>query len=233
MTHRRLRSATSAPALFAVLAIFVAACAGPAASPGASAPPPIGPSSAPSAPSSAGSSAAPSAGASANPSSAPSGAATPTADPATTAARAAIEARAWGSASLVDVETGATFRIADFAGRTVFIESMAIWCTNCRAQQGRFREALAQLDPTEVAYVVLTVDPSETADALKAYRAQQGFTGSYAVAGRDVAGALVADFGPNAINPPAVPLVLIRPDGTIEFRTGAESVEDILVTVRG
>ncbi len=215
--------------MLAVLALTISACAAPATTPVRSAPGSLAPSPAASSP--AGPSATPFAGASAGP--AAGATAGPTADPATAAARAAIEARAWGAATLVDVETGAPFRIADFAGRTVFVESMAIWCTNCRAQQGRFREALAQLDPGEVAYVVLTVEQAETADALKAYKAQQGFTGMYAVAGREVAGALVADFGPNAINPPAVPLVLIRPDGTIEFRTGAESVEEILATVRG
>lgn len=223
MTHSRIRQTAPALALLVVVALGVTACAAPAATPARSAAGSIGPS----APASTGPSGAPSTGASAAPSAAP------TADPATAAARAAIEGRAWGSATLTDVETGSAFRIADFAGRTVFIESMAIWCTNCRAQQGRFREALAQLDPAEVAYVVLTVDPSETADSLKAYEAQQGFTGTYAVAGREVAGALVAEFGPNAINPPAVPLVLIRPDGSIQFRTGAESVEDIIATVRG
>ena len=74
---------------------------------------------------------------------------------------------------------------------------------------------------------------SESAEALARYKDQQGFTGSYAVAGREVAGALADEFGPNAINPPSVPVVIIGPDGEIEFRTGAKSVDEIVATVRG
>jgi thiol-disulfide isomerase/thioredoxin len=162
----------------------------------------------------------------------PAPTAAPTEDPAA-AARAVLESKAWASTTLTDVETGQPFRIADYAGRTVFVESMAIWCSNCRAQQARFRDALAQLDPSEVAYVVLTVEAAETAEALAAYKASQGFTGTYSVAGREVSAALVAEFGPNAINPPVVPVVIVHPDGTIEFRTGAKSVDEIVATVRG
>jgi thiol-disulfide isomerase/thioredoxin len=149
------------------------------------------------------------------------------------AVRALLDARQWGAATLTDVSTRQPFRIADLAGRTVFVEMMAIWCSNCRAQQARFQEALAQVDPTLVAYVVLTVDPGETADALARYRAQQGFTGIYAVAGREVSTALVEEFGPNAINPPSVPIVIVRPDGSIEFRAGPKSVAEILTAIRG
>lgn len=162
----------------------------------------------------------------------PGPSAAPTEDPAA-AARAVLEGKAWASTALTDVETGQPFRIADYAGKTIFVESMAIWCSNCRAQQARFRDALAQLDPAEVAYVVLSVDPGESGEDLARYKAQQSFTGTYAVAGREVAGALAAEFGPNAINPPSVPVVIVRPDGTLEFRTGPKSVDEIVATVRG
>jgi hypothetical protein len=105
---------------------------------------------------------------------------------------------------------------------------MAIWCSNCRAQQARFRDALAQLDPDRVAYVVLTVDPSETAEALARYKSERGFVGRYAVAGKDVATALAEAFGPTVLNPPSVPLIRVAPDGAIAFSTGGESVEEIL-----
>jgi len=155
--------------------------------------------------------------------------AAPTANP----AAAALADRAWATATLTDVTTGQQFTIAGFAGRTVFIESMAIWCTNCRAQQTRFTEALKRLDPAKVAYVVMTVDPSETAAALAKYKADRGFTGTYAVAGKEVSAALAADFGANAINPPVVPLVFITPDGRITFKTGGESVEQIIALAGG
>ena len=156
----------------------------------------------------------------------------PTDDPAA-AARAALASRPWATTTLTDVTTGQPFTIADYARRTVFVEAMAIWCTNCRQQQGRFKEALARLDPATVAYVVLTVEPAESADDLARYRAGRGFTGTYAVAGRDVSAALEAEFGPNVLNPPSVPLIVVTPSGEVSFGTGGEGVDEIVAIVAG
>ena len=151
-------------------------------------------------------------------------AASPTANP----AAAALASKPWANATLTDVETGETFTIAELAGKPLFIESMAIWCSNCRAQQGRFTEAFGQLAPGTAEYVVLTVDPSETAEDLARYKSERGFTGRYAVAGKELAKALDAEFGPNAINPPSVPVIFVSPTGEVEFSTGPESVEQIV-----
>jgi thiol-disulfide isomerase/thioredoxin len=158
------------------------------------------------------------------PSSLPSAAPTATEHP----AAAALADKPWATAALTDVSTGETFTIADLAGKPVFIETMAIWCTNCRQQQARFTEAFGQMLPGIAEYVVLTVDPSETAEDLARYRDARGFTGRYAVAGRELAKALEAEFGANVLNPPSVPVVFVGPDGGVDFSTGAESVERIL-----
>jgi thiol-disulfide isomerase/thioredoxin len=157
----------------------------------------------------------------------------PTVAPTSDAAAAALASRPWATATLTNVTTGEPFTIADLAGRTVFVESMAIWCSNCRAQQARFADALEQLDPDTVAYVVLTVDPGESAEDLARYRKDRGFKGMYAVAGKAVSKALADEFGPNAINPPSVPLVLVTPTGEITFSTGGESADEIVKLARG
>jgi hypothetical protein len=105
---------------------------------------------------------------------------------------------------------------------------MAIWCTNCRAQQGRFTEAFTKMAPGTASYVVLTVDPSETAEDLARYKENRGFTGRYVVAGKELSKALEAEFGANVLNPPSVPLVFIARDGSVSFSTGAEDVNAIL-----
>ena len=148
----------------------------------------------------------------------------PTANPAADA----LAAHPWATAELTDVTTGETFTIADLAGKPLFIEAMAIWCTNCRQQQGRFTEAFGQLLPGMAEYVVLTIDPSETANDLARYEAERGFTGRYVVAGRELSRQLIDAFGPNILNPPSVPLVFVSPTGEIDFRTGPESVDKIL-----
>lgn len=161
----------------------------------------------------------------------------PSAGPSATASAASAPTltQPWATATLTDVTTGDAFRIADLAtgGRTVFVEAMAIWCSNCRRQQGEFTTALARLDPSKVAYVVLTVDPSESAGALADYRAARGFSGTYAVAGREVSAALEADFGPTVLSPPNVPVVVISPTGSVAYQTGQHSADEIVAIVDG
>jgi thiol-disulfide isomerase/thioredoxin len=127
-----------------------------------------------------------------------------------------IEA-AWAQAELTDVATGETFRIADLAGRVVIVETMAIWCTKCFAQQGEVYSALEGLDSERVAYILLDVDPNETGPALAEYRSRNGFSGTYAIAGLETARALAADFGDQVLNPPSTPMIVIGVDGRITF----------------
>jgi hypothetical protein len=104
---------------------------------------------------------------------------------------------------------------------------MAIWCSNCRRQMLEFAAVLPQLDPATTDYVVLTIEPSETAGALADYKRQQGFVGRYAVAGPEVSAALAAEFGPTILIPPSVPKLIIR-DGQAEFSTGHKSADEIV-----
>ncbi|HEU5203177.1 MAG TPA: hypothetical protein VFU17_02645 [Candidatus Limnocylindrales bacterium] len=140
---------------------------------------------------------------------------------------------AWAQVDLTDVATGEPFRIADLAGKAVIVETMAIWCTNCRAQQGDVYRALDDLDPDRVAYVLLDVDPNETAPALADYRTQNGFTGTYAIAGRETARALADEFGDQVLNPPSTPMILIGTDGRVTLTDfGHKSPETVVQLVR-
>lgn len=158
----------------------------------------------------------------------PAASATPSPSP------AAVLDAPWATAELVDVATGETFTIAGLvaAGRPVIVETMAIWCSNCLAQQKRIEEALERGEPGEAAYVVLAVDPSEDAAKLARYREQQGFDGIYAVAGRDVTRALADEFGDQVLNPPATPVVIISPSGRVTLTPyGPKSVDEIAALV--
>lgn len=137
--------------------------------------------------------------------------------------------QAWAVASLVDVTTGEAFRIADHAGKVIIIEPMAIWCTNCRAQQRDVKTALDRLPAGSVVYVVLDVDPNEDAPSLAAYRDQNGFVGRYAIAGGEVARALAADFGDQFLNPPATPMLVVGINGAVTLTDfGHKSADDIV-----
>lgn len=135
----------------------------------------------------------------------------------------------WATAPLTDVSTGETFRIADLDGKVVILETMAIWCSNCRAQQVEVQAALARLPADRVVFVVLDVDPNEDAASLAAYRVQNGFDGRYAVASSDVARALATEFGDQFLNPPSTPMLVIGAGGSVT-RTdfGHKSADDIV-----
>ena len=159
----------------------------------------------------------------------PTSALPPTAAPATPPV---IDA-AWAQAELTDVVTGESFRIAGLAGKAVIVETMAIWGTNCLAQQGDVYRALGDLDSDRVAYVLLDVDPNETAPALAEYRTRNGFTGTYAIAGRETARALADEYGDQVLNPPSTPMILIGTDGRITLTDfGHKSSETIVQLVR-
>jgi hypothetical protein len=168
---------------------------------------------------------------------------TPSAGPASPAASLAPEASAtppaivldqeWATAPLLDVATGETFRIADHAGTVIMLETMAIWCSKCLAQQRDVRTALQELPLESITYVVLDVDPNEDAESLAGYREHQGFEGRYAIAGADVARGLAATFGDQVLNPPSTPIVFIGTDGRVTLTTfGHKSPDDLVALAR-
>jgi len=141
----------------------------------------------------------------------------------------AVLDQAWATAPLVDVTTGETFRIADLAGKVVIVETMAIWCTNCRFQQASVEEALAQLPAGRVVYVILDVDPNEDAASLAAYRTQRGYTGRYVIAPAEVARALADDFGNQFLSPPSTPMAIVAADGSVTLTDfGQKSSTDVV-----
>jgi hypothetical protein len=122
---------------------------------------------------------------------------------------------AWRSAELTDVRSGESFTIDGLQGKLVAIEPMAIWCSNCRIQQREAVTAIAAVASDDLVYIGLDVDPNGQAEALAAYAEEEGFDWTYAVASKDVARSLAAEFGDQVLSPPSTPLVLVGPDGTV------------------
>lgn len=116
---------------------------------------------------------------------------------------------------LTDARTGQPFELADLSDRVVFVETMAVWCTNCKAQQGAAREAMATLDPARVVWIVLDVDPGEDARTLARYADENAFPFTYALAGADLSRDLADAFGAQVLSPPATPIIVLAPDGRV------------------
>jgi thiol-disulfide isomerase/thioredoxin len=159
----------------------------------------------------------------------------PAADPAIapvlSPARApAAERPAWHYLPLTDASTGQSFALADFAGKTVYVEPMATWCTNCRQQMGVIRDQLrAQVDPRRVVFVGLSVETDLASETLASYTSTHGFDWTFAVVTPDLLQELATQFGRTVTNPPATPHFVIGPDGaTSDLSTGFHSADRLL-----
>ena len=116
---------------------------------------------------------------------------------------------------LVDVASGETFTIGQLAAsEPVLLETMAIWCTNCRAQM---HNVVAAHNQAEFHSVSLDVDPSEQPDELAVYAEREGFDWRFAMADGELLATLRDRFGTAVAVPPSMPKVLFRTDGSIEL----------------
>lgn len=120
---------------------------------------------------------------------------------------------AWYEATLTDVLTDESFRIADFE-RPVLLEPFAVWCSNCLRQQEEmiaFHDAVGD----DVVSISIDIDENEDAQTVREHAQRHGFDWRYVVAPAAVTEALVDQFGSSIANPPAVPMVLVCPDGLV------------------
>jgi len=145
----------------------------------------------------------------------------------------AVDRPAWQTLPLVDARTGETFTFADFDGKTVFVEPMATWCTNCRQQLRNVNSARASFDSEQVVFVALSVEVGLGNDTLSTYSQNNGFDWHFAVVTPELLAELVATFGRTVTNPPSTPHFIIRPDGTTtSLTTGIHSVDELVAEIQ-
>lgn len=122
----------------------------------------------------------------------------------------------WFDMELVDVQTGESFTLNDYAGQVVLLETMAIWCPNCVVQANEVRNLHDQLgDPADLISVSLDVDVNEDDASLKEYAASYGFEWHFAVAPLLVARALGNLYSAQYLNPPLSPMLVIDRAGRV------------------
>lgn len=140
------------------------------------------------------------------------------------------DAPAWYGASLTNVQNGESFTINDLQGKVVLVETMAIWCSNCRRQQGEVVELHTLLgERDDFVSLGLDIDPNESAEALKSYVDSNGFHWYYAVPPTDVIREIAALYGDQFLNPPSTPMLIIDRQGAAHLLPfGIKSAEDLL-----
>lgn len=150
-----------------------------------------------------------------------------------TAAEEMMALPAWQTLSLTNARTAETFTLADFVGKTVFVEPMAIWCSKCRQQLQTVQSLQGQVGD-EVLFVALSVETTLSAAELATYADNQGFDFHFAVMTPEFLQALAAEFGQTIANPPATPHFIIRPDGSFtSLSTGIETADELLAKIQG
>jgi len=115
----------------------------------------------------------------------------------------------WKEIELKDVVTGETFKISDFKGKPIFVETMAVWCPLCTRQQIQLQQVANELGDS-VAHVSIDTDLNENEAKLKSYAERQGFDWPFVVDPQGRVGKQLVDkFGFNVVNPPSTPIILI------------------------
>jgi len=135
---------------------------------------------------------------------------------------------------LTDVRSGETFTLGELATDEgpVLLEPMAVWCSNCRAQQHEVKRA--HEGGAGFTSVSLDVDLSESPEDLAAYADREGFDWRFAMADADLYRLLQDRFGIGATNPPLTPLIVVEADGTVralEFGVGTRGTDELVAEI--
>jgi thiol-disulfide isomerase/thioredoxin len=122
----------------------------------------------------------------------------------------------WFDMELIDVQTGKTFTMNDYAGKVVLLETMAMWCPNCLMQAGAVQKLHKALgNPEDLISVSLDVDSNEDSVSLKAYASQYGLDWHLAIAPLLVERALGNLYSAQYLNPPLSPMLIIDRQGNV------------------
>jgi cytochrome oxidase Cu insertion factor (SCO1/SenC/PrrC family) len=156
--------------------------------------------------------------------------ATPATEEAMAAPAGSMEMAGWLGTPLQDSTTDAPFAISDYHGKVVLVETMAVWCSNCRAQQEEIRglESAMMEQTHDLVIVSLDIDPNEDAAMLKKYVQAAGFGWTFATAPAELIRTIGNTYGDQFLNPPSTPVLLIDREGIAHpLPFGIKSTQDL------
>lgn len=131
----------------------------------------------------------------------------------------------WRDAELKDVLTGSTFKISDFKGKPILLESFAVWCPTCRKQQEKIKELHEDVGDSVIS-ISLDTDPNEDTSKVIGHANKNDFDWLFAVSPTAVTQELIDEFGISVVNAPGAPVVLICGDQSARLLgRGVKSVD--------
>ena len=133
----------------------------------------------------------------------------------------------WRDYEFTDVSTGTKFKISDFNGKPILLESFAVWCPTCLQQQKEIKK-LKLAEGDAIIHISLDTDPNEEEDIVKNHKESNGFDWYFAVSPAELTKSLIEDFGISFVNAPGAPVVLICEDQSARMLgRGVKSVDEL------
>jgi thiol-disulfide isomerase/thioredoxin len=135
----------------------------------------------------------------------------------------------WFSVNLTNVDSGETFRVDDFNGKVVWVETMAMWCSTCLRQQKEVLRLHELLNGSEgLISLALDIDPNEIAKDLEMYIQNYGFDWMYAISPPEVSHDIADRYGNQFLNPPSAPMFIIDAEGKVHpLRFGVKDANEL------
>ena len=139
---------------------------------------------------------------------------------------------AWMEIELTDVVTGETFKVSDFKGKPILLESFAVWCPTCLAQQKEMKK-VEQIEGGSIIHISLDTDPNEDEDKVKEHIERNELDWYFAISPVEITQALIDEFGLTVVSAPRAPVVLICDEQSTRFlRSGVKSADELISEVQ-
>ena len=127
---------------------------------------------------------------------------------------------------LKDIATGKTFKVSDFGEKPVLLESFAVWCPTCTAQQKEIKKFHEEVGDGVIS-ISLDTDPNEDESRVLEHIEKNGFDWYYVISPTEFTKALIEEFGIGIVNAPSAPMVLICNNEARKLDSGVKSVSEL------
>lgn len=115
--------------------------------------------------------------------------------------------RNWRDIDLIDIRTKKKFRISDFYGRPILLQSFAVWCYLCLDQQKEMRNLKNKRD--DIAFISIDTDLGEDESIVRSHINKHAFDWYFAVSPPELTKSLMQEFGNVIGNVLSTPVVLV------------------------
>jgi thiol-disulfide isomerase/thioredoxin len=133
----------------------------------------------------------------------------------------------WRDIELKDISSQKTFKIYDFKGTPILLESFAVWCPTCTKQQQEIKKLHEELGDDLIS-ISLDTDPNEDETQILNHLTKNGFTWTYAISPPEITRLLIAEFGQGVVFAPQAPTILICEDQSARLlKSGVKSVDEL------